>query len=105
MIETRQNTVQVIRAALRRPLPESLPQLLRALRAGKQAFEQGSKIEAGASHNDRQTASRVDLFQNLACLPGVFSRRHIFRRVDTIEQMMRNARTLGRRRFRGSNVE
>src|SRR5262249_23935976 len=68
VIEAPQNTVQIMRAALCNSLPQALSQLLRALRAGEESFQQRSQIQARASDDDGQAASRFDLFQTLACL-------------------------------------
>jgi len=70
-----------------------------------EAFEQGSEVESGASHDDWQTAAGRD-FRN--CLPGeprIVACGVTVCRFQHVEKMVRCVSTSGDRRFGGANVE
>ena len=101
-VQSPQDAVQMLRPALLHTGPQSVAQFLvaqspRALRPGKEPLQQSAEIKPGASADDGQVASLHDLAQNLSRLAGVFSRRHVRKRIHAIQQMMRNLRSLRRR--------
>ena len=100
-----ENSVEICGAALPCTLAQTGAQFLGTLRAGKEAFQQSTQVEAGTSDEDWQVLACLDLGQDLAGLAGIFPRSHLLGWIDAVKQMMRNLGAFGRARLGGSNIQ
>src|SRR5438270_2953084 len=99
-IETRENPVQIVRTAAGSPFPQPLAQFLGALRARKQSFEQGAQIKASPPNDNRKMMASSDFRQHLPGLTRVLSRSDFLRRMDVVQEVVRDLGSFCRRWFR-----
>ena len=94
-----------VRAALGSARAETLTKLIGALRTGEEAFQQSAQVKPGAADHDGKMSALRDFFQSGAGLAGVFAGGERARRIDDIDQMMRDAGAIFARGFGGADFE
>ncbi len=82
-------------AAPRRDAFEALAQLVVLARSRKQAARQGAEVEAGAADENRRPAARLDVANRRRGVTSVVGRRVFARRLDDVDQVMRDAAPIG----------
>ena len=92
-------------SALLDPLAQAQAQLFRSLRPGKEPLEQRPQIQSCSSTDDGELPANGDLLHNRASLAGIFARTDIAKRIDAVEEMMRDFGTLTPRWLRGTDIE
>ena len=93
-IKPSQQSVQIRRTVFLSSYPQALPQLLGALRSGKEPFQQRSQIKAGAADHDGNAPPNGNLLNRGPSLSRIFARGERPVRFGDIKQMMRHKRTL-----------
>ena len=104
-IETAQDAVQVIRAIFFYALTQPFAQFFRTLGTGKETIQQSAKIEPSTSNHNRQVPTGFNFGKSLPRQTRILARGNVACGVYKIEQMMRNAGSLGGAWFRGTDLE
>src|SRR5580693_163385 len=105
-VEPGQETMQVARRPLLfSALAQPLAQLLRPLRTGEQAFQQGTQIKTGPADHNRQSSPRPDLLKDFTGLASVLASRDEAVWVHDIEHVVRHAGPLSCGRLCGPNLK
>ena len=87
------------------PCGQTVAQWLIAYRSVEQAFQQRTQIKSRAAAQNRQAAAIGNLPNCVACQARVFSRGEKLVGVQYVDKVMRDAAPLGRRQFRGADIE
>jgi hypothetical protein len=104
-IEPLQNSVKVDCAAPLGTRSKSLAKLRGAMGAGKQSFEERTKIETGASDDNGKMSTPGYLGERGTCLTGVFSGREGLAGIDNIDEVMPHAGAIVARRLGGPDFK
>jgi hypothetical protein len=104
-IDAAQHAVQERVASTTRNALETLPKFGITSGTGKESARQRTVVEAGAADHERQSAARDHLTDDPARILSVLRSSVLARRINDVDQMMRDAATLGRRHLVGADVE
>src|SRR5580765_3913629 len=84
---------------------QAVAQRLIAYRSVEQAIEQRAQIKPSAPAQDRQPSATRNLLDRFARHSCVFPRGEKLVGIQNVDEMVRNTAPLGRRQFRGADVE
>src|ERR1039458_177246 len=86
--------MQMLSPMLLQATAQFVAQLFAALRTRKKSIDKRAKIESRAPPDDGEPLSLLTFARDLSRLTGIFSGAAVGKRIDAIEQMMRNLRAL-----------
>src|SRR5579872_1189522 len=104
-VQTPKNPMQMIGAVPRVALAQTLAQLLRPLRAGKESFEQCPQVQSSPADHNGQVMAQVNFLQHLPRLPGIFTCGDVLRGIHAIEKVMLRRCEFTRARLGGPDIK